>query len=190
MLIGKYNILGQDGQVMYNVIFTPNDIYGANAGSISIKAVNGTDNSVVTVCKFEYSSGALTFKDSVTSEAINTIPLTIDASFNLLWNGYTVERVNLSAEDVLSGEYEVVKMSGKKIRERDLYSIAFDYESKKLTIVDNNETGWSGTYSFTYENGTVTVGDGAEFALVLTPGHFLISLTNDDGSVIFTTIRK
>ena len=188
ILIGKYDFSDSNG-VVYSVIFTPEVIYGSLKGKIEIKAVGANaDKSLVGSFRYEYKDGGLYYTNMHNTVPTTTpIPLTIDSSLNLVWSGYTANRVNLTAEDVLTGKYEVVKMNGPNVSERGRYYITFDYENKTFVLTDYNESGWDGTYSFTYEGGVITIDGEPDFSLVLTPGHFFSKVVSASSST-FTPI--
>ena len=57
--------------------------------------------------------------------------------------------------DVLKGKYQVT-FFGTPLYEFTFRPLAADGLAGTLTVVDNNNTGWSGTFDFIYETGTLT----------------------------------
>ncbi len=193
VLIGKYEVLDASGNVMYNIIFTPTTVKGAENGALTIQSVSaGADTSVNGKFRFSYENGALVYTNYLNTVPTKVkIPLKLDSDMKLSWEGYTLRRVNFQPNDTLNGTYLLYSSS------RSIYGeITFDYDKKTFTIKDYNDNGLGGTYSFSYDSGLVTVdgvvGDGYTMSIYLTNGLFFTRVSTYksevvDGETVFQT---
>lgn len=67
----------------------------------------------------------------------------------------TMELPTFDVSDVLDGKYEV-SFFGMPVYELTFNPIAADGTAGTLTVVDNNNTGWTGTYDYLYAGGELT----------------------------------
>ena len=175
ILIGKYNVVDNSGSTVYTVIFVPTAIDGANNGYTIIKAVGenadkGLDGKYGYVC----TDGVLSYTNYTNTAAPKVqIPMAISSEMKLTWGDYKLVRTNLDASEAFNMSYY---MKTRNISNMEYgYFVTFNFANKTFTIEDYEDTGYAGTFTFTYENGLVTAYgevDGFKISINVTSGLF------------------
>ncbi len=120
-------------------------------GSFTATLETGAQNATL----IDNGDGTYTLSATATGTWVITLTSMKNPEISCTLTLTAAELPTYDVKDVLSGKYEV-KFFGMTAYSFTFHPIAADGTAGTVTVVDNNNTGWSGTYDYLYEAGKLT----------------------------------